>query len=385
MILWVAWVAREWGLRQRADIKHLLSDIKRFEACPLAIQGLPEDHYGEDIERRFNALLARVKVLEFLFSCWRRPAMVIFVLKQLAARVFAREGLEEFTFWYGPGGNGKGVLTWLLDAVLGSYHYEPDNSTFCISFNPANPNPEVMATRGRRILSVTESERSSCMKSKTLKLWTDCTTSITARGLYKEPISFHPFFGIQISTNSPARFTSLDGGIRRRMTVVPFPIRFVEQNPQGPNEALQDVNLKSAENARQLAPQLLFLLMFVDETWFRSGIKTTRIQPQPELVQRAFKEFGYAEHQSTWDEFFRIHLATVSLYKDATPEATIKQAFCEFSKNTFDKKLATDLVSENCQRVDAKGRHYLRLKDADKGWLQLKTAVAGPVSTVELF
>ena len=211
MILWVAWVAREWGLRQRADIKHLLSDIKRFEACPLAIQGLPEDHYGEDIERRFNALLARVKVLEFLFSCWRRPAMVIFVLKQLAARVFAREGLEEFTFWYGPGGNGKGVLTWLLDAVLGSYHYEPTTPRLH-QLQPSQPEPGGDGD-GRRILSVTESERSSCMKSKTLKLWTDCTTSITARGLYKKPIFFHPFFGIQISTNSPARFTSLDGGI----------------------------------------------------------------------------------------------------------------------------------------------------------------------------
>ena len=62
---------------------------------------LPEDFYPPGIRERFVALLERVKVFKFLFSCWRRPAMVIFMLKQLAARVFAREGLEEFTFWYG--------------------------------------------------------------------------------------------------------------------------------------------------------------------------------------------------------------------------------------------------------------------------------------------
>ena len=362
-----------------ADVKQLLADIRRFEEQPpLVIEGLAEDHYPPSIQDRFYALLERVKVIQFLFSCWRRPTMVIFMLKQLAARVFGREGLEEFTFWFGPGGNGKGVLTWLLDAVLGSYHYEPDYSTFCIDFNPANPNPEseVMQTRGRRILSVTESEKSSCVKSKTLKLWTDATTSITARGLYKEPISFRPFFGIQISTNNPAKFSSLDGGIRRRMTVVPFPISFVEENPQGPNEALQNVSLKTVESAQQMAPEFLFLLMFVDEIWFRDGVKATRIRPQPLLVQRAFGEFGYVEHQSTWDEFYEQHLALVNLYKDGTPEARIKEAFCEYSKAALDKKTAVELLKYNAARVEAKGKQYLRPKNLDKGWLQLKTVAA---------
>ena len=90
--------------------------------------------------------------------------------------------------------------------------------------------------------------------------------TIQARGLYKEPIEFKFYGGLQLNCNKMPDLTDCGFGMRRRLRVVPFELQFVPQpDPADPMQRSM-VDLPIADVARPEHAALLKLLIDLYQT-----------------------------------------------------------------------------------------------------------------------
>jgi len=137
---------------------------------------------------------------------------------------------EKVFFAYGKGGNGKGTLLGTIQTLLGDYA-----TSFKIGVllkqkygvNPDAASPEIAKLKGVRFAVVSESKDVKQFDTATLK---DLTGGdiITAREMYKPPISFKPShkFALQ-GNNLPAPENIADEGFLRRFYIIKFLESFI--------------------------------------------------------------------------------------------------------------------------------------------------------------
>jgi P4 family phage/plasmid primase-like protien len=166
-----------------------------------------------------------------LYSLFESEEMVKYLLSILADRCAGYIRKEHFTVWTGSGGNGKGVLTSLLQSSFGNYMRIIPHTVLTTNKQRQSDATPHLCAQGVRILMASEPEADEPLQTGTIKLLTGGDT-ITARRLYSEPISYIPQFGLILQTNDIPSLSALDGGIIRRLQVVKFPFQFVETPEQ---------------------------------------------------------------------------------------------------------------------------------------------------------
>ena len=233
--------------------------------------------------------------------------------------------------------------------------------TFCTAFNPSNAAPNLLETRARRFLMVTEAEGASKVRSGFVKTLRDPTSEITCRNLYNSNITFQPRFLLNMSSNVEVRFTSTDGGIGRSLTVVPWPFKFV-QNPSKENERPVRTDFKyDPDLRRRLAEELLVLLIAVDEVFLKQKAPGTTISPRPQVVEEASKNNIETSAKTLWLEFSR-QLKTVPHASEASTQATIIFSWTNFCRAVATKTEALAVLEENLEKVRNQGQRYFRFK-----------------------
>ncbi|CAJ1423787.1 unnamed protein product [Effrenium voratum] len=109
----------------------------------------------------------------------------------------------------------------------GVNHYEPKPETFTSFGDPTGCSLNILQLKGRRSLFVNEVEAGVKLRSGMLKDLRDQTAFIEARGLYRDPIQFKPQFILNMSANESFEFRTIDGGMRRSFTSIPWPLKFI--------------------------------------------------------------------------------------------------------------------------------------------------------------
>ena len=99
---------------------------------------------------------------------------------------------------------------------------------------------------GKRFCAVTETEKTAKLQSSFIKRLRDQSSEIEARNLYKEPVRFCPQFMLVLSTNVDLSWTSMDGGIKRSVVGIPWPVRFTKNPDSSKGEKRVDPTLKEA-------------------------------------------------------------------------------------------------------------------------------------------
>lgn len=140
--------------------------------------------------------------------------------------------------------NGKSLSINLLSQALGDYA-----STLSVSLitnkrplsNSATP--DLAKTKGKRFCFIQEPEQNDTIYVGRMKELTSNNDKLQARELYKEPIEFFPQFKLLLACNDLPAIPANDGGTWRRLRVVPFEMKFVD-NPQATNEKKIDRNIK---------------------------------------------------------------------------------------------------------------------------------------------
>lgn len=131
--------------------------------------------------------------------------------------------------WTGSGANGKGTLTKLMAAVLGDYYSTTDSTLITKQRGSAgNASPHLADKKGKRWLEMSEPEQDDRIETGILKLLTG-EDKIQARELFKNPFYFLPQFKFTLQCNNKPELKSDDGGVKRRIRVLNFPMKFVNE------------------------------------------------------------------------------------------------------------------------------------------------------------
>lgn len=123
-------------------------------------------------------------------------------------------------FFWGPGGNGKGVFLNTIVRALGSYAAVSAMDTFVASKNDRHPT-ELAALAGARLVTAQETQEGRSWDEAKVKSITG-GDPITARFMGKDFFTYDPQFTLFFAGNHKPHISNLDDAMRRRFHLVPF-------------------------------------------------------------------------------------------------------------------------------------------------------------------
>lgn len=226
----------------------------------------------------------RAEVEAVLDSIWENPKLKDYVLKTIASCLCGYRRFEEFYVWTGSGGNGKGLLAELVKRAFGDYYHSIPHATLTKGQERRDaPCPALAKAKGKRFVQAQEPEHDDKLHTGMIKELTGGDL-ITARDLHKSTITYKPQFGLFLQTNTIPKLNKLDGGIKRRMVIVPFPLQFVER-PSKPHERKVNTDLKD-KICKSDAWRDEFMLLLLD-AYRRIGDKIEK----PSDVERETEDY----------------------------------------------------------------------------------------------
>jgi P4 family phage/plasmid primase-like protien len=138
---------------------------------------------------------------------------------------------------YGKGSNGKSVLLNLMHSILKEQFQAVSKCVFINCGNGKTGGCEVLQLKDCRLASFSETEANDIMNESLMKMLSG-HDPITARGLFKDPVSFIPQCKLMMCTNFKPEFNANDKANVDRVRLVPLNARFCE-NPTKHNEYLR--------------------------------------------------------------------------------------------------------------------------------------------------
>ena len=209
--------------------------------------GYPEDYISLCTNipyQQYDPNNQQVKeVCEFFNQVQEETDMYNYVLDFFASCIAGHTRDELFHIWTGSGGNGKSISINLFQESLGDYA-----TTISITLltnkrgASSQASPEMVRTKGKRFVVFQEPENHDRIHVGHMKELTG-NDKISARALFKEPIEFYPQFKTVLTCNRLPVIPSNDGGTWRRLRVIPWEMKFVD-NPTEPYERKKDKTLK---------------------------------------------------------------------------------------------------------------------------------------------
>jgi P4 family phage/plasmid primase-like protien len=200
--------------------------------------GRPEDHISMSTGVPFvpynpDTLEARWLHNDFLAKVLTDPKVRAYVLQHLASALDGQVRPQLWVVWTGTGANGKSKVLCLLDLALGDYFTTFEPSAFTKHHEEdEKPSPILMDARNRRIAVMTEPDANAKVKSGKMKKWTGGDL-MRARNLYRaDPVKFRFMPTLVMACNDVPHTDNNDGGVERRMRLVEFGSKFVD-NPAG--------------------------------------------------------------------------------------------------------------------------------------------------------
>jgi len=134
-----------------------------------------------------------------------------------------------FFFFYGPGGNGKGVFVDTIRDVLGGYGRVATIDSFLDSKHPQHPT-DLASLVGARFVTTSEPSAGVSWDEGKVKRITG-GAPIAARFMRGDFFEFSPEFKLVVEANNPPKFRKVDTAVRRRLHVIPFNICFGGDRP----------------------------------------------------------------------------------------------------------------------------------------------------------
>lgn len=168
---------------------------------------------------------------------------------------------QKLFFLFGPGGNGKGVLTDILREAMGDYAVVAPMEMFTASFNERHPT-ELTILHRRRLVCADETEEGRRWNESRIKSLTG-QGEITARRMREDNWTFQPTHKLWFSGNHKPGLHSVDDAVRRRFQMLPF-----ERRP-----AVVDPELR--QKLRAELPAILRLVIDYAAEWCAAGLPST--------------------------------------------------------------------------------------------------------------
>lgn len=224
---------------------------------------------------------------------------------------------QKFRVWTGSGGNGKSIINKLFQLSYGAYCNCLSVSLLTEKRAKSNaPTPEIVQTKGKRYCYLEEPNEGEKINVGIMKNYSG-SDRIKGRGLNKDPIEFVPQFKLALLCNDIPQFPGLDGGVWRRVEIVEFKSKFVE-NPREENEFKIDPHLE--DNLPLWAE--LFMALLIDRYYANYKLYGIHV---PLEVQKYTLEF-----QKQSDNYHEFISQALEETKDKTDIVNVAELYDEF-------------------------------------------------------
>ncbi len=220
-------------------------DMKTFEFR----NALPEELVIETCKYNYKPSneKMRSKVMEMIKNIFVDDDLLCYVMQVISLRLVKVNMLEEFYFFIGPGGNGKGLLTNLIEITFGNFSQALPPETFMknkhgVSAEAANP--AIASTYNSSIVFVCEPSNAMKITSDLLKRLSG-NDKIKARFLRENFFEFIACYALFFVSNFEPIIDGADEGIKRRCRYIPFLVKMVANpDPNNKYERKKDMRLK---------------------------------------------------------------------------------------------------------------------------------------------
>lgn len=216
--------------------------------------------------------------------------LIGFVRRLLGYSLTGEVDAQVLPIFWGDGSNGKSTLLDTIQEVIGEDFVTPAPEGFLMEqFNDRHPT-EIADLRGKRLVIASETEERRRLNEALVKKLTG-GDKLKARFMRQDNFSFRPTHKIILLTNHKPRVRGTDHGIKRRLMLVPFAVRFWNpaKNETGPDHLRRDDGLKKRLLAE--APGILAWLVRGCLEWQRDGLG------EPPDVASATAEYLHDEDQ----------------------------------------------------------------------------------------
>ena len=198
-------------------------------------------------------------------------AMVAYLQRLLGYAMTGHVTQQLLSIWSGSGGNGKGVLCRALERLLRRLFVTMDSDVLIKrpSASAGAHSAHLYKLKGACLAVLQETQEDDVINDKAVK---DLSggDSIACRPLYRDPVDVVPQFLPVLVTNSVPKL-HVDGGIRRRIVIIPFRAEFKVESEFDAHNTLHrladpDVDARMASDDAQ--SQLLTWLVQGAVQWY---------------------------------------------------------------------------------------------------------------------
>ncbi|MCP4254145.1 MAG: hypothetical protein GY775_12195 [Candidatus Scalindua sp.] len=285
--------------------------------------GLLRDHDRNDLITKvipviYDPIAKCPKWLSFLDRIMDGNQGLISFLQRTVGYALTGDIREQcFFILHGSGANGKSVFIKTIGTLLGDYSQAASFETFLSKKQGNVANNDIARMHGKRFISAVEAEERRRLAENVIKQVTGSDV-VAARFLYAEYFEFIPQFKIFLATNHKPRINCNDPAIWRRVKLVPFAVKILEE------EQVQDLD-------DQLEEELSGILNWAVDgclDWQRNGLQT------PDEVISATKE--YRNEMDTVNAFLGEYCTlSPTLKVNPTELFTAYKKFCELNGEVY--------------------------------------------------
>jgi len=195
--------------------------------------GLPQDYITKSTNVPFlgNDLDSEVveNITQFMKQLFPEASVCKYMWEHLSSSLIGANINQTFNIYCGSGSNGKSILADLMSLSLGDYKGTVPISLVTEKRNKiGGTSSEVIQLKGIRYAVMQEPSKDSKVDEGVMKELTG-GDPIQARALYSESEIFEPQFNLVVCTNNLPEITSNDDGTWRRIRVIPFISKFIDE------------------------------------------------------------------------------------------------------------------------------------------------------------
>ena len=270
--------------------------------------------YAKHIKNFFEQVLVNENVRDFF-------------LERLSTCVSGENREEKFYFCTGSGSNGKSLTFQLVSDALGDYYVSCPITIITRKRNASNQaSPELARLKGPRAGVFQEPGFEEEINTGIFKELTG-NDKFMVRGLYREPKDIKPQAKYWCCCNDLPSITSDDGGTWRRVLVVDFASKFVEE-PKEKNEFKIDMKLK--DKIKNWAPAFASYLIHIYNTRYNVDTRS----PEPEEVKISTGK--YRQNQDVLRDFFDNNIIVTDSKDDKVKKRPLYEEFKKWFKLEHD-------------------------------------------------
>ncbi len=238
----------------------------------------------------------RKEIDEFMSQLFPIPNVKKYMYEHLASSLLGTNQNQTFNLYFGSGANGKSKLVTLMGMVLGKYKGSVPLTIITQKRSSiGSVSPEVAQLRGLRYAVMQEPSQNTKLNEGPFKELVG-DDPIQGRALFQDTVTFVPQFTLAVCTNVLFDITSNDHGTWRRIRIVDFISKFVEEPSEDPLDYEFKIDRDIDTKFKKWAP--IFTTMLVEKLFETNGVVTDC----PEVMASSQK---YKEQQDFFAGFMK--------------------------------------------------------------------------------